>query len=81
MASAIAAKRLQKELGALLRAPPPGVAAWTTGDSLRSLEATLDGPHGTPYEHGVFRLTVSFPEGCARWLSPPLSPLKHHILR
>lgn len=44
--------------------PPPGISLWPVGDSLTRLEAQVQGPGGTVYEAGVFKLSVTLP---ARW--------------
>ncbi|KAF8062087.1 UBE2T [Scenedesmus sp. PABB004] len=57
------ASRLSKELKRLARAPPPGVAAWPAGGAaLSRLDVSLQGPPDSPYEAGLFRLTVIVPE-------------------
>lgn len=61
--------RVPRELAQLERAPPGGVAAWPeggeglsgTGSSLSRLGASVEGPEGTPFEGGVFRLSVAMP--------------------
>lgn len=61
--------RVPRELAQLERAPPGGVAAWPEGgegpsgpgSSLSRLGASVEGPEGTPFEGGVFRLSVAIP--------------------
>ena len=62
MAGAMA-PRMAKEMKDLLASPPAGVAAWPAdGSSLSRLDAQIEGPSGTVYEGGVFRLEVAIPE-------------------
>jgi ubiquitin-protein ligase len=53
---------MAKELKTLRKSPPEGVCAWPDGDSSTRLVAQLQGPAGTVYEAGVFRLAVEVPE-------------------
>ncbi|CAD7697507.1 unnamed protein product [Ostreobium quekettii] len=55
--------RMARELVILERQPPPGVRAWPKGEaSLQELEAQIEGPRGSDYEGGVFKLTVRVPD-------------------
>jgi len=56
------ANRMAHELRVLAREPPEGVAAAPVGDSITRLAATVQGPPGTVYEGGWFRLSVVVPE-------------------
>jgi ubiquitin-protein ligase len=57
------ANRMAHELRVLAREPPEGVsAAPAGGESLTRLAATLQGPPGTVYERGWFRVSVVVPE-------------------
>lgn len=57
------ANRMAKELRTLRKSPPEGVCAWPEpADSTTRLSAQLQGPPGTVYEAGVFRLSVHVPE-------------------
>eukprot|EP01114_Cavostelium_apophysatum_P023465 TRINITY_DN8847_c0_g1_i1.p1 TRINITY_DN8847_c0_g1~~TRINITY_DN8847_c0_g1_i1.p1 ORF type:complete len:219 (-),score=36.05 TRINITY_DN8847_c0_g1_i1:235-810(-) len=51
--------RVKKELQMLNDDPPHGISAWPKDERLDSLEATIQGPSGTPYENGTFKLEVS----------------------
>ena len=55
--------RMAAELGSShIHAPPPGVACYPRSEgSLTQLEAVLQGPHGTVYEGGCFRLSLDIP--------------------
>ncbi|KAF0683622.1 Aste57867_24328 [Aphanomyces stellatus] len=54
--------RMRKELEMLENDPPHGVCAWSKDDKLDELEAQIQGPEGTPYEKGVFLLSITIPE-------------------
>jgi ubiquitin-conjugating enzyme E2 T len=53
--------RVRKELEQLSRDPPPGVAAWPADGALDAVQAVVQGPEGSPYEGGSFRLQLSLP--------------------
>jgi ubiquitin-protein ligase len=60
--SNLAIARLQKEVTMLQKDPPPN--AWCgpiEGKPLTELEAGIQGPTGTVYEAGVFKLSVHIP--------------------
>lgn len=54
--------RVAQELRMAEQDPPQGVALWPKEGRMNDLEATIDGPPGTPYEGGVFRLSVQLPD-------------------
>ncbi|XP_024980497.1 uncharacterized protein LOC112517332 [Cynara cardunculus var. scolymus] len=61
--------RMQKELKLLITDPPPGASFPTlspTSDlssfSLTAIDAQIEGPEGTVYEKGVFKIKVQIPE-------------------
>lgn len=57
-----ARNRLTRELRQLSTAPPPGVAAYVVDDSdLSKLQAEISGPEQSPFEDGVFLLSVQIP--------------------
>jgi ubiquitin-conjugating enzyme E2 T len=71
--------RMKKELEMLSNDPPPGISAWLKDDLLNVLEAStkcsiifeinclflaIQGPQGTPYERGTFKLEINVPD---RW--------------
>jgi len=67
--------RVAQELKMVEADPPQGVALWPREGRMNDLEATIDGPPGTPYEGGVFRLSVLLPD---RY---PHEPPKVKVLR
>lgn len=64
--------RMARELKSLKRQPPEGVCVWpeeggggSRGAGAVRLAAQLQGPPGTPYEGGVFRVAIDVPDRCA----------------
>ncbi|WIA17879.1 hypothetical protein OEZ85_009379 [Tetradesmus obliquus] len=53
---------MAKELKKLERQPPPGVSAAPKGGSVRELDVQLQGPPDSPYELGLFKLSVAVPD-------------------
>ncbi|KAA6367324.1 MAG: hypothetical protein EZS28_037150, partial [Streblomastix strix] len=72
-------QRLKKEIDLIQRIPPHNIAAWPKDDSLYNIHATLQGPKGTPYSDGEFRLELIFPTNYP--ISPPtaqfVTPIFH----
>jgi ubiquitin-protein ligase len=64
---------LMKELRLLAKQPIEGVTV-RPSDSLAQLVADLQGPEGTPYEHGVFTVKLQFGHDY------PQSPPKAHFV-
>jgi hypothetical protein len=55
--------RMAKEIKTLRKKPPEGVCVWQAdGACVTRLCAQVQGPAGTVYEAGVFRLNVDVPE-------------------
>ena len=51
-------KRIVKEVAKLMKSPPPGISVSVGENNLRSFNALIQGPPGSPYEGGVFDLEV-----------------------
>ncbi|XP_065060689.1 ubiquitin-conjugating enzyme E2 T-like isoform X2 [Rhopilema esculentum] len=54
--------RLKRELKQLSKSPSHGISCWTVGENVDQLEATIIGQEGTPYNGGVFKLSIIIPE-------------------
>ena len=59
--SEFAAKRIQKELAAMLDDPPAGCALLQMGDDIFRWRVEVQGPPDSPFEGGAFTLLVTFP--------------------
>merc|ERR1711964_819015 len=56
-------KRIQRELIMFTKNPPAGVTVSCPDEAnQRSWNATLAGPEGSPYEGGIWDLTINFPD-------------------
>lgn len=51
-------KRLAKELKNLDETPPEGIKVGVNDDDFSTIYADIEGPAGTPYENGVFRMKL-----------------------
>ncbi|XP_063676118.1 ubiquitin-conjugating enzyme E2 T-like [Bolinopsis microptera] len=56
------AGRLKKELSQLHQEPAPGISVFLRGDSTSSFSCQIIGPPDTPYEEGVFEISMTLPE-------------------
>ena len=55
-------KRLNKELLEIQKEPPVNCSAGIIEDDIHNWEATIIGPEKTPYESGIFKLSIIFPD-------------------
>ena len=53
--------RITRELALLTTQPPPGVSCYCPTDNLTYLHATITGPSSTPFECGIFLLSIHIP--------------------
>ncbi|KAH9925976.1 ubiquitin-conjugating enzyme [Fomitopsis serialis] len=65
---------LPKETERLVADPAPGITALPHDDNLRYFDVTIQGPDGSPFASGVFRLELFLPE------EYPMAPPKVRFL-
>ena len=53
--------RIVKEVNELLKNPLPGIYAYIKDENYTHVFVEIEGPKGTPYEGGVFKIEVYFP--------------------
>lgn len=59
----MSANRLRAELKELMNNPPDNCSGGVVDDSnLYKWQATIIGPKGSPYENGIFYLSINFPQ-------------------
>eukprot|EP00884_Botryococcus_braunii_P018978 jgi/Botrbrau1/5764/Bobra.0134s0032.1 len=74
------ASRMGREIQLLADNPPPGVAAYPVDGRCDRIIAQIQGPKGTVYENGIFRVAIDIPERypfeppAARFITPILHP-------
>ncbi|CAN8257118.1 unnamed protein product [Cochlearia groenlandica] len=62
-------KQLAKELKSLDESPPDGIKVVVNDEDFSQICADIEGPVGTPYENGVFRMKLALPHDFPH--SPP----------
>lgn len=51
-------KQVSKELSSLTNDPPEGIKVFVNEQDITDIQATIEGPAGTPYEGGLFRVKL-----------------------
>ncbi|KAG7087358.1 hypothetical protein E1B28_013331 [Marasmius oreades] len=60
--SPAAMRRLMREIGELKKSPPEGIRVQTSDDNLLDIIGIIQGPDGTPYAGGYFKVKFRFTE-------------------
>ncbi|KAF9265061.1 hypothetical protein L218DRAFT_979317 [Marasmius fiardii PR-910] len=60
--SPAAMRRLMREIGELKKSPPEGIRVQTSEDNLLDVTGIIQGPDGTPYAGGYFKVKFRFTE-------------------
>lgn len=55
-------RQVSRELCELVRQPPEGIRVSVNEEDVTDIEATIEGPQGTPYAGGVFKLRLVLPK-------------------
>ncbi|CRH00393.1 ubiquitin-conjugating enzyme E2 N, putative [Plasmodium relictum] len=55
-------RRITKETQNLANEPPPGIIAVPVPENYRHFKILINGPEGTPYEGGTYKLELFLPE-------------------
>ncbi|SBT71608.1 ubiquitin-conjugating enzyme E2 N, putative [Plasmodium malariae] len=55
-------RRITKETQNLANEPPPGIVAVPVPENYRHFDILINGPEGTPYEGGTYKLELFLPE-------------------
>lgn len=55
-------RQVSKELRDLVRQPPEGIRVFPNEEDITDIQATVEGPPGTPYVGGVFRVRLVLPK-------------------
>ena len=63
-------KRIANELAEITKSPPCNCCAGANPDNIFEWKASIMGPHDSPYQNGVFNLTINFPKNYP--FKPPL---------
>ncbi|KAG2436570.1 hypothetical protein HYH02_011507 [Chlamydomonas schloesseri] len=53
---------MTRDIKEMMQAPPAGISAWATGNTISRCDAQIIGPDGTPYAGGIFQLRITFPD-------------------
>ncbi|KAJ3277661.1 Ubiquitin-conjugating enzyme E2 4 [Borealophlyctis nickersoniae] len=56
------ARRIQKELGELNKAPPANVSVGPVGDDLLHWQGQIIGPADSAFKGGIFKIDIEFPQ-------------------